>query len=70
MCVAALGGLRRLEGVTVIDRLIPPHLAPGLSCRWGVEALVLTIVAGQHVLYEGAGDGWKARYGNAACSRG
>ena len=33
-----LGVLRRLEVATVIDRLIPPHPAHGLSCGRGVEA--------------------------------
>jgi hypothetical protein len=35
-----LGVLRRLEVATVIDRLIPPHPAHGLTCGRGVEALV------------------------------
>ena len=35
-----LGVLRRLEVATIIDRLIPPHPAHGLSCGRGVEALV------------------------------
>ena len=39
-----LGVLRRLEAATVIDRLIPPHPAHGLSCGRGVEALVLAIL--------------------------
>jgi hypothetical protein len=39
-----LGVLRRLEVATVIDRLIPPHPAHGLSCRHGVEALRLESV--------------------------
>src|SRR5919108_537185 len=38
-----LGVLRRLEVATIIDRLIPPHPAHGLSCGRGVEALVLAI---------------------------
>ena len=45
-----LGVLRRLEVATVIDRLIPPHPAHGLSCGRGVEALVLAILAGHHAL--------------------
>src|SRR2546425_9143068 len=47
-----LGVLRRLEVATVIDRLIPPHPAPGLSCGRGVEALVLAILEGHHALYK------------------
>src|SRR5712692_2375414 len=47
-----LGVLRRLEVATVIDRLIPPHPAHGLSCGRGVEALVLAILDGQHALYK------------------
>ena len=43
-----LGVLRRLEVATVIDRLIPPHPAHGLSCGCGVEALVLAILDGHH----------------------
>jgi hypothetical protein len=45
-----LGVLRRLEVATVIDRLIPPHPAPALSCGRGVEALVLAILDGPHAL--------------------
>src|ERR671923_1868152 len=47
-----LGILRRLEVATVIDRLIPPHPAHGLSCGRGVEALVLAILDGHHALYK------------------
>jgi transposase len=47
-----LGVLRRLEMATVIDRLIPPHPAHGLSCGRGVEALVLAILDGHHALYK------------------
>jgi transposase len=47
-----LGVLRRLEVATVIDRLIPPHPAQGLSCGRGVEALVLAILDGHHALYK------------------
>src|SRR5499427_7463375 len=47
-----LGVLRRLEVATVMDRLIPPHLAHGLSCGRGVEALVLAILDGHHALYK------------------
>jgi transposase len=47
-----LGVLRRLEVATVVDRLIPPHPAHGLSCGRGVEALVLAILDGHHALYK------------------
>jgi transposase len=47
-----LGVVRRLEVATVIDRLIPPHPAHGLSCGRGVEALVLAILDGHHALYK------------------
>jgi transposase len=47
-----LGVLRRLEVATVIDRLIPPHHAHGLSGGRGVEALVLAILDGHHALYK------------------
>jgi transposase len=47
-----LGVLQRLEVATVIDRLIPPHPAHGLSCGRGVEALVLAILDGHHALYK------------------
>jgi hypothetical protein len=43
---------RRLEVATLIDQLIPPHPAHGLSCGRGVEALVLAILDGQHALYK------------------
>ena len=46
-----LGVLRRLEVATVIDRLIPPHPAHGLSCGRGVEAMVLAILDGPQALY-------------------
>lgn len=45
-----LGVLRRLEVATVIDHLIPPHPAHGLSGGHGVEALVLAILDGHHAL--------------------
>src|SRR5215217_4914834 len=48
-----LGVLRRLEVAAVIDRLIPPHPAHGLSCGRGGEALVLAILDGHHALYKG-----------------
>ena len=47
-----LGVLRRLEVATVIDRLLPPHPAHGLSCGRGVEAMVLAILDGHHALYK------------------
>src|SRR2546425_3672947 len=47
-----LGVLRRLEVAALIDRLIPPHPAHGLSCGRGVEALVLAILDGHHALYK------------------
>ena len=47
-----LGVLRRLEVTTLIDGLIPPHPAHGLSCGRGVEALVLAILDGHHALYK------------------
>ena len=47
-----LGVLRRLEVATVIDRLIPPHPAHGLSTGRGVEALVLAILDGHQALYK------------------
>src|SRR5215468_366733 len=39
-----LGVLRRLEVATLLDGLLPPHPAHGLSCGRGVEALVLTML--------------------------
>jgi hypothetical protein len=47
-----LGVFRRLEVATLIDQLIPPHPAHGLSCGRGVEALVLAILDGHHALYK------------------
>src|ERR671930_1710536 len=47
-----LGVLRRLEVATLIDGLIPPHPAHGLSCGRGVEALVLAMLDGHHALYK------------------
>ena len=47
-----LGVLRRLEVATLIDGLIPPHPAHGLSCGRGVEAVVLAILDGHHALYK------------------
>src|SRR5262249_42298950 len=48
-----LGVLRRLEVATLLDRLLPPPPAPGLSCGRGVEALVLAMLDGPHALYKG-----------------
>jgi transposase len=47
-----LGVLRRLEGATVMDRLIPPHPAHGRSCGRGVEALMRAILDGPPALYK------------------
>ena len=47
-----LGVLRRLEVATLIDRLIPPHPAHGLSCGRGVAAWVLAILDGPHARYK------------------
>src|SRR5215472_9432038 len=47
-----LGVLRRLEVATLIDGLILPHPAHGLSCGRGVAALVLAMLDGQHALYK------------------
>lgn len=47
-----LGVLRRLDVATVIDRLLPPHPAHGLSAGRGVEALVLAMLDGDHALYK------------------
>jgi hypothetical protein len=45
-----LGVLRRLEVAPIIDRLIPPHPAHGLSCGRRVEALVRAMLDGHHAL--------------------
>jgi len=47
-----LGVLGRLEVATVIDRLIPPHPAHGLSCGRGAEAMGLAILDGHQALYK------------------
>jgi hypothetical protein len=47
-----LGVLRRLEVATVIDSMIPPHPAHGLSCGRGGEAMVLALLDGHHALYK------------------
>ena len=48
-----LGGIRRLEIATIIERLLPPHPAHVLSTGRGGEALVLAILDGDHALYKG-----------------
>ena len=63
-----LGVLRRLEVATVIDRLIPPHPAHGLSCGRGVEALVLAILDGHHALYKVGQTAGRAGHGGAAAA--
>jgi hypothetical protein len=45
-----LGVLRRLEGATVSDRILPSHPAPVLSCGRGVAALVRAIRDGEPAL--------------------
>jgi hypothetical protein len=47
-----LGVLRRLEVAPLIDALIPPHPAHGLSTGRGGDALVLAILDGDHALYK------------------
>src|ERR671929_728015 len=47
-----LGMLRKLEGATIIDALLPPGPRNVLSCGHGVEALVLAILDGHHALYK------------------
>ena len=47
-----LGVLRRREVATLLDGLIPPHPAHGLSWGRGGEALVLAMLDGQHALYQ------------------
>jgi transposase len=47
-----LGMLRKLDVATVIDALVPPGPRNVLSCGRGVEALVLAILDGHHVLYK------------------
>ena len=47
-----LGGLRRLEVAPLMDRLLPPHPAHGLSWGRGGEALVLAMLDGPHALYK------------------
>jgi hypothetical protein len=45
-----LGVLRRLEGATVSDRLMPPPPAHGRSWGRGVEAFVRALLDGDHAL--------------------
>ena len=47
-----LGGLRRLEGASLLDALIPPHPAHVLSPGRGGAALVLAILDGDPALYK------------------
>jgi transposase len=47
-----LGVLRKLEVAQLIDTIIPPNPAHVLSNGRGVEALVLAILDGHHVLYK------------------
>src|SRR5918911_1337443 len=46
-----LGMLRKLEVATIIDALLPPGPRNVLSCGRGVEAVVLAILDGHHVLH-------------------
>lgn len=48
-----LGVLRRLAVATLLDDLLPPHPAPGLSCGRGVAALVRAMLEGPHALSQG-----------------
>src|SRR5215813_6702608 len=47
-----LGVVRTLNVAALIDTFCPPHPAHVLSCGRGVEALVLAILDGHHVLYK------------------
>lgn len=47
-----LGILRKLKVASRIDEIIPPHRDNVMSCGPGVEALVLAILDGDHVLYK------------------
>jgi len=46
-----LGVMRRLKVASLLDDLIPPHPAHGLSTGHGGAALVLAILDGDHALY-------------------
>ena len=48
-----LGVFRRLEGATVLARLLPPHPAPGLSCGRGGAARGRAMLDGPHALDTG-----------------
>ena len=48
----ALGVIRKLKVAALIDTFCPPHPAHVLSCGCGVEALLLAILDGHHVLYK------------------
>ena len=54
-----LGVVRTLEMAAIIDGLVPPNPANGLSCGRGVEARLLAILDGHHALYQG-GLGWQS----------
>jgi hypothetical protein len=47
-----LGVIRKLNVAALIDTCCPPHPANVLSCGRGVEALLLAILDGHHVLYK------------------
>src|SRR5215470_7289697 len=47
-----LGVVRKLNVAALIDTFCPPHPAHILSCGRGVEALLLAILDGHHVLYK------------------
>jgi hypothetical protein len=55
-----LGVFRRLAGATILDRLLPPHPAPGLSCGRGVAALGRAMRDGDQALSQG-GKRWEER---------
>jgi len=47
-----LGVVRKLDIATIIDGLIPPNPAHGLSGGRGVEARILAGLDGHHALYK------------------
>jgi hypothetical protein len=47
-----LGVVRKLNVVALIDTFCPPHPAHVFSCGRGVEALLLAILDGPHMLYK------------------
>ena len=63
-----LGVFRRLEVATLIDQLIPPHPAHGLSCGRGVEALVLRDSGRAACPLQGRQTARRARNGAAAAA--